>query len=288
MLGPCARSGAGRPAPPCSPSSPPRPLTACGADDAGTGAPEDGGGTYLALGDSVPFGYIDDNPGGYQDEDAFVGYPELIGEDRGLDVVNAACPGETTTSFVDLTAVSFGCTNVRGQEPGFRDAFPLHVDYDGTQLEEALQVLQETDDVELVTLQIGANDGFLCRTGGECSTAEGLQALTGRVEENVGGILSALRDEGRYDGQIVVVGYYSLDYGDPVSIAASQGLNQALSAAAEANDADFADSTTLFRPVAEAAGGSSIDAGLVLPDDVHPTLEGQRLLADAVEQALGS
>jgi hypothetical protein len=65
------------------------------ADDspaATSSAAEDDGGTYLALGDSVPFGYIDDNPGGYQDEDAFVGYPELVGEDRGLEVVNATCP----------------------------------------------------------------------------------------------------------------------------------------------------------------------------------------------------
>ena len=40
-------------------------------------------GTYLALGDSVPFGYIGDNPDGYEDEDAFVGYPELIARGRG-------------------------------------------------------------------------------------------------------------------------------------------------------------------------------------------------------------
>jgi lysophospholipase L1-like esterase len=187
---------------------------------------------------------------------------------------------------VNLSAISFGCTNVQGQDPGYRDAFPLHVDYDGTQLEEALQVLEETDDVQLVTLQVGANDGFLCQTTGECDDVAGLQALTGRIQANVDGILSALRDEGGYDGRIVVVGYYSLDYGDPISVAAGQGINDALSAAAEANGADFADSTELFRPVAEQAGGRSVDAGLVLPDDVHPTLEGQRLLADAVEQVL--
>jgi lysophospholipase L1-like esterase len=41
-----------------------------------------------------------------------------------------------------------------------------------------------------------------------------------------------------------------------------------------------------FRPVAEKSGGNSTTAGLVLPHDVHPTAEGQRLLAEAVEKAL--
>ena len=43
----------------------------------------------------------------------------------------------------------------------------------------------------------------------------------------------------------------------------------------------MADGYEAFRPAAQAAGGSSVAAGLVLPNDVHPSAQGQRLLADA-------
>jgi len=244
-------------------------------------------GAYLALGDSVPFGYIGSNPGGYEDEDAFVGYPELVAEDEGLDVVNATCPGETTASFLDEAAQSNGCTNVRGQEPGFRDQYPLHTDYDGPQIDEALRVLQDGD-VELVTLQIGANDAFICQATGACGSVEGIAALAETVRGNVDTILTRIRDEGGYDGRIVVVGYYTTNYSDQITVFGIQKINDALTAAAQAHEAVVADSFDAFRPVAAAAGGSAIDAGLVYPNDVHPTPEGQRLLADAVEQVLGS
>jgi lysophospholipase L1-like esterase len=274
-------------------------LAACGsggddADDDAAGsssassssAPAEARGAYLALGDSVPFGYIGNNPGGYEDEDAFVGYPELVAEDEDLDVVNATCPGETTASFLDESAQSNGCTNVRGQEPGYRDQYPLHTDYDGAQLDHAVQVLQEDDAVELVTLQIGANDAFICQSTGACGSVEGITALAATVRGNVDTILSTLRGEGGYDGRIVVVGYYSTDYADQITVFGIQRINEALTAAAQAHDAEVANSFDAFRPVAEAAGGSAIDAGLVFPDDVHPTPEGQRLLADAVQQVL--
>src|SRR3712207_3765312 len=105
-------------------------VAACSADDSGdsadptdlspvtSSAAEEASGGYLALGDSVPFGYIGNDPEGYADEDAFVGYPELVGEDRDLTVISTTCPGETTASFLDEAAESNGCTNVRGQEPG--------------------------------------------------------------------------------------------------------------------------------------------------------------------------
>ena len=59
---------------------------------------------YLALGDSVTFGYREaanlPTPD-YSDAASFVGYPEDVGAALGLDVANAACPGETSTSLVE-------------------------------------------------------------------------------------------------------------------------------------------------------------------------------------------
>ena len=114
-----------------------------------------------------------------------------------------------------------------------------------------------------------------------------MEALAARVQENLDLILSTLRDEGDYDGRIVVVTYYALNYADPVEVASIQILNQAISAAAAANGAAVADGFAALQPLALQAGGSSVAAGLVYPNDVDPTAEGQRLLATAVEQALG-
>jgi lysophospholipase L1-like esterase len=245
------------------------------------------GRTYLALGDSVPFGFRPGQPPEvYADPDNFVGYPELVAEDWHLRVLNASCPGETTASFIDATAQSNGCQNGLGSDVGYRDQFPLHVDYAGSQLDYAVEVLEEEPKVRLVTLQIGANDFFICSQTGACGTPEGVQALAAQVGQTVEGILSALREEAGYTGRIAVVTYYALDYTDPATTAI-QALNSALAAAAAANGAVVADGFAAFAPRALAAGGSSIAAGLVIPGDVHPTEEGQRLLATAVEQAVG-
>src|SRR3712207_6770089 len=94
----------------------------CSGGDEGTGAPATSSSaasssaadeqTYLALGDSVPFGYRGgEPPEAYQDAADFVGYPELVGEELGLEVLNASCPGETTASFLDAAAPSNGCGN---------------------------------------------------------------------------------------------------------------------------------------------------------------------------------
>ena len=40
-----------------------------------------------------------------------------------------------------------------------------------------------------------------------------------------------------------------------------------------------------FQLIAQGSGGDSIAAGLVLPNDVHPTAQGQQLLANAVVDA---
>ena len=243
--------------------------------------------TYLALGDSVPFGFYGNAGDLYQDPDNFVGYPELVAEDFGLRLRNASCPGETTASFIKREAQNNGCTNSLTSPIGYRDQFPLHVDYKGSQLRYALKTLETAPRVRLVTLQLGANDAFICQRTGACATPEALQALVAQVETNLNTILSTLRDEGDYEGRIVVVTYYALNYADPAGVAATQLLNAGIARAAAANRALVADGFHAFEARALQAGGSSTDAGLVRPGDIHPTPEGQRLLATAVEEAVG-
>jgi lysophospholipase L1-like esterase len=269
--------------------------TSCSGGDESAGSGESGThasssaeepGTYLALGDSVPFGFRGGEPDAYSDPDNFVGYPDLVAEELDLELLNAACPGETTTSFLDAKGQSNGCTNTVESQFGYRTAYPLHVQYDSpdqSQMNLAVQTLEENDDVELVTVQIGANDGFVCQqtTPDKCTTLASLQNVAQAVQENLDRILKTLRNDAGYEGQIVVLTYYALNYSDATG-AATQLLGQGISQVAEANDADVADAFAKFKPVAEAAGGDSTAAGLVLPDDVHPTEQGQQLLAEVV------
>src|ERR1700736_5110377 len=58
---------------------------------------------YLALGDSVVFGFIDKAGFEYVNPDNFVGYPRYVDRKLGLDTVNASCPGEATGGVLSPT-----------------------------------------------------------------------------------------------------------------------------------------------------------------------------------------
>ena len=105
------------------------PASADGGGDNGDRNHQDGG--YLALGDSVPFGFshlLDPH-----NSANFVGYPEIVGGRLGIGDVNATCPGEATGGFLSLTGTDNLCRP-------YRVAFPLHVSYSGTQMDFAAQV----------------------------------------------------------------------------------------------------------------------------------------------------
>ena len=111
-------------------------------------------GTILALGDSVAFGYITLAGFQYVNPDNFVAYPQYLGVLRHVHTVDAACPGETTGSFLSSIAVDHGCRE-------YRAAAPLHVSYGSTQLQFATSYLRLHHNVRVVTLQLGANDEFV-------------------------------------------------------------------------------------------------------------------------------
>jgi lysophospholipase L1-like esterase len=248
----------------------------------------DANGTYLALGDSVPFGYqpaaATPTPN-YQIARSFVGYPELVGQALAERASNAACPGETTASLVTAGAQSNGCENSVGSPVGYRTLFPLHVEYQGTQLAYALQYLHAHKHTRLITIMVGANDAFVCQatTADHCTSPAELGAVATQIATNLGTTLAAIRAAG-YSGPLVAVTYYSLSYTDPAQIAGALFLDNTISAVAH-----FA----AFAAGSAASGGSPCAAGLLikLPNgscDVHPTLAGHKLLAAAVLQAIGA
>ena len=132
----------------------------------------------LSLGDSVVFGYITQDGPAYVNADNFIGYPEVVGNALRLDPVNASCPGETTAGFLSLTGADNGCRP-------FRSRFPLHESYNSTQLDFAMAYLGTNKrKTRLVTLSLGANDGFLliaaCNNDPACIQAN-LPAALGAV-----------------------------------------------------------------------------------------------------------
>lgn len=247
------------------------------------------GSPYLALGDSVPFGFREaaNKPTpDYTKPDTFVGYPEDVAADLSLKLTNAACPGETSASFIDVTAPSNGC-----EPPGYRSLFPLHVAYSGSQLDFAVQYLRRHPQTRLVSVMLGANDGFLCekQTADRCTSE--FPALLDKIGANIATILAAIRHRAHYRGQLVIVTYYSLDYTDPLATAQSEGINKAVDTAAQPFDVEVADGFGAFRSAAAQVDGKTCAAGLLTMLStggcgVHPSLAGQALLAGAVEQAV--
>jgi lysophospholipase L1-like esterase len=250
----------------------------------------DAEGTYVALGDSVSFGYEPPQAvpaPNYHDQHSFVGWPDYVAQHLGERVSNAACPGETSLSLITPGVPSNGC------EEGYRALFPLHVQYQGTQIEYALDYLAHHNHTRLVTIMIGANDFFLCQatTADHCSSPAELGAVAAQLAGDLASIFRQVRGAG-YTGPIVTLTYYSLSYSDPAAVAATQFLDSIVAGVTLASGGIVANGFSAFQGPAAAFGGSSCAAGLLirLPNggcDVHPTQAGQQLLAGAVLQALG-
>ena len=267
---------------------------------------------YLALGDSVAFGY---NPVDAVNDPtnikAFVGYPEMVtfaGPLSPNPVANAACEGETSGSFINVAAPDNGCQAWRAAG----DA--MHVKYASaaeSQLDFALAYLAANPKTATVSLGIGANDLLLLQNACEADynpsdpnyvtevtdcELEGIPAALEATAGNIGYVATAIRESG-YTGQLVLVTYYSLQYSDESdpqlqSIAA---LDEAMVEFAQAYpqlNLSIAKGFSSFAAIADAiGGGDSCKAGLLykLSDGTcnkHPSAAGQVVLAAAVATAV--
>jgi lysophospholipase L1-like esterase len=249
---------------------------------------------YLALGDSVAFGYLANPPtppaGGsaYKNAANFVGYPTYVGNFLDLNTTNASCPGETSGSFIDVKAADNGCRV-------YRSSYPLHVSYPGqSQLQYAVAFLKAHPTTELVTIGTGANDGLLVieQCGGLANTAcinsKIGPALTS-LSANLTTIVQDIRGAG-FNGTLDLVNFYSLNYANTNETQLVQQLDNAIATVATANHLGLADAFTAFQAAANRVGGNTCTTGLLAPGssalgncDLHPSLTGQQLLATTVE-----
>jgi lysophospholipase L1-like esterase len=236
---------------------------------------------YLALGDSVPFGYSPLLPIG--NPARYVGYPELAAPKLDLKLANLSCPGQTSGGFLSLTGTDFGCFD-------FRKVAALHTSYSGTQLQAALDYLAAHPRTRLVTIMLGANDLFLCQvtTAHRCTDPAELQATLKTYATNLTTALTAIRSV--YHGRLIAVAYYTTNFADPASVVPVQALNATTASVMAGFHGQMADAYTPFARASAPFGGSACAAGLLikLPDgtcDAHPSPAGARLLTRAVVSA---
>jgi len=274
--------------------------------------------TYLALGDSVSFGMNDALVPPYTDTpptpSEFVGYPEilaaLIPPFRISSLANAACPGETSGSFLNTASPDNGCNSdhIVYPPPGsmlpeiklapFKPTVGLHVSYSGSQMAYALSQLGTGSDVNLVTLMIGADDVLLVLAELETCTPQptcAQTALDGVLEtygNNLAEILGGIRM--LYRGTLVLVTYYAPS---PALNSIAQALNSTMTTVgAKFEGITIADGYEAFQLASAPFGGDPCAAGLLIklpPNpyntsacDVHPSPLGRNLLAATVDFAL--
>ncbi len=248
---------------------------------------------YLALGDSVAFGFITQAGFEYLNANNFIGYPAYVGASLDMKTVNSACPGETSGSFISASVADDGCRS-------FRASAPLHVAYAGTQLAFATTFLRTHRETRLVTIALGANDLILLQNA--CASAPdpttciqaGLPAVLAAVGSNMDTILRGLRATG-FNGPLLVVSYYSPDYTNALVTEATAALNQTVAAVAGVHGAAVADAFSAFQQAASNpfAAGKTCMTGLLNASpqnqylcDKHPSQSGQQLLAHVVEAAI--
>ena len=241
---------------------------------------------YLALGDSIAFGY---NPLVIPvNLDDYVGYPEIVSDAIHRKVANASCFGESSGSFLVSGAPDAGCAQ-------WRAALPLKVFYSGTQMRYALDYLEvNLKKTDLITIDIGVNDlGVLlasCNFDLTCASAA-LPGTLAAYAQNLGIIFGGIRAAG-YTGPIVAVTPYAANYNDPVEVTGLIALDGVLTQMASAFDVQVADTFSAFFAADVPVGGDSCAAGLLikLPNgtcDIHPSLAGQTLIAQTVVSMIG-
>jgi lysophospholipase L1-like esterase len=274
--------------------------------------------TYLALGDSVAFGMNDAFVPPYTytppTPSEFVGYPELLAAWRppfGVNTLaNAACPGETTGSFLSTGSPDNGCNSqhIVYPPPGstltpiflppFKPTVGLHASYLESQMAYALSQLGKGSHVKLVTLMIGANDVLMVLPEVETCTPQPTCANTilggvlATYGNNLAEILGGIRAV--YSGTLVLVTYYAPS---PELDSIAQALNSTMTTvAANFKEITIADGYGAFQLASKPFGGDPCAAGLLIklpPNpyntsacDIHPSPHGRDLLAATVDLAL--
>jgi len=242
---------------------------------------------YLALGDSIAFGYQAAKhraglpPSGFNTGYVDVLLARLQPIRPSLTVVNYGCPGETTTTFI-----AGGClSHVAG--------FPLHDAFSSAQLDAAVSFLRaHPGQVSPITLTLWSNDvrEFVESCPDLDCIANGAPAAIASIVNNLEIILGRLRAAAP-DAEVIITGSWDsnlevLEFADPLF----QSLNESMASMAARQRVRFADPFPVFNPQGDLATEIQAHCTLTLlctEQDSHPSDAGYRALADLVFEASG-
>ncbi len=243
---------------------------------------------YLALGDSIAYGFQTDKAEAGLPPDAFdTGFVDVF-SDRlrtlrpGNTEVNYACPGESTRSY-------------RSPCIWKTSGHALHEDYSGSQADAALAFLRaHRGQVSPITVALNGTDAteFVrsCPPGDLACITNGAPAAIAAYQTRLKGIVAQLRSAAP-DAEIILTGSYNPNVGafavsDPLFIA----LNAAEAAVATDTRALFADPFPVFNPQGDQSVETAAICELTLictQGDTHPSDAGYRAIAGVVWTASG-
>ena len=242
---------------------------------------------YLALGDSIPYGYTRAKSLAGLPPSAFMGYVDrfaarlrVIRPD--VQVTNYSCPEERTATFV------------AGSCAWLQAGRAVHDAFAGSQLEAAERFLRaHPGKVSPITLTLWANDmgDFVRHCAGDfaCIQAQApfaIAAYAARLQA----ILARLRAAAPR-AKIIVTGVWNSFVGlfpqiDPLL----RSLDEAIAAVSAGAGATFADTLPMFNPQGHVAAETATFCTLMLvcsANDPHPTEAGHGAIAALVIAASG-
>jgi lysophospholipase L1-like esterase len=255
-------------------------LTACGSDDSSDEtAAASPGSYYLALGDSMSYGFQPDKADTAPPSAFDSGYVDLF-EARlrklspKIRVVNYGCPGESTVTFT------------RGGCPWLGEGKKLHDAFRGSQLEAALSVLRaHPEQVSPVTLTLWGNDVLPLSEKGKRAPR-----VIASVASRLKAILRRLRAAAP-TAEIIVTGAWNPE-ADQLAKAEPlyRSLDAAIARAAASSRARVANMFAVFNPPGNVRAQRARLCALSFicsKGDPHPTDAGYRGMADAYMTASG-
>jgi lysophospholipase L1-like esterase len=246
---------------------------------------------YLSLGDSVSFGYqeikqnADVAATGTADPATFdTGFTDDFGHmlraiDPGVQIVNLACPGESTVTYM---------------EGGCPYPFPLHTSYTGSQQSAALAFLKaHAGQVGVITLFMGANDilQMVDRCGGiqniNCVT-ESLPNTLRTLHANLAQIVTTLQAAAPDAELILLTVYNPFASAAPATNVLAQPVLDIYGGLAAQYNLRLVDMYTPFnlvQPQPQTLCTDTFVCGAL--HDIHPTNVGYLLMARQVWAASG-
>jgi lysophospholipase L1-like esterase len=243
---------------------------------------------YLALGDSIAYGFQPNKPKAASPSAFDSGYVDLFAArlrklSPTIQVVNYGCPGESTRTFA-----AGGCE-------GRGDVKALHDSFKGAQLDAALAFLRaHSGEVGPVTLTLFGNDWFpvafeRCKGNLTCIRKRAPGEIAS-FESRLTSILNRLRAAAPTT-EIIVTGAWNID---PDSLeqlrSVYRSLDSAIARAAARSRSRFADTLPVFNPTGSPRARRARLCALSFvcsKGDPHPTDAGYRAIAGTAMAASG-